>query len=84
MLRSLQSGLTPYVSGGLPGTVRDDVPFDIRRGPFDHVLEVQTWFGDDSSCFANVGPYHWVDPSLTSVGLDQLGWKAYLLIFPSI
>jgi hypothetical protein len=25
----------------------DNVPFDVRRGPFDVVPEVLAWFGDD-------------------------------------
>jgi hypothetical protein len=31
-----------FISEGLPGTVHDDVPFDVRKGPFNTIPEAQT------------------------------------------
>jgi hypothetical protein len=39
----------------LPKTERDHLSFDVRRGPFDTVPKVQTWFGDAHLVTAVVG-----------------------------
>jgi hypothetical protein len=56
---------------GLPGIVRDDVLSDLYWGPFNIVPEAWMWFGDDLSCHADVGLYHWVVPFLTPVRLAR-------------
>jgi hypothetical protein len=57
MLRSLRPGLTgPVVSGGLPRTICDDVPFDVRQRPLNTALNAWSWFGDDVSYRADASP----------------------------